>query len=291
MAPLWRDCQADRVVRRREQGDYDTSAVPGRLDVDSHQPARNQPTRMDPIEAVVSHLQSAKAVAAVTGAGISAASGIPTFRGADGLWKQYRAESLATPEAFENDPALVWEWYDWRRGLIANARPNRAHEVLAAWTNHPGFTLITQNVDGLLERSGAQRVIRLHGSIWHVRCWQPCAAGGDDWRDDNVPLTTIPPRCPHCRGIVRPAVTWFGEALDHTCFDAAASAASSSDVFLTIGTSALVHPAASLLPLAKRRGAFTVEINLEPTGASDLVDVCLHGKAEDVLDRIYYRWQ
>lgn len=245
---------------------------------------------MNPLDLVVSRLKAAKRVAALTGAGISAASGIPTFRGADGLWKHFRVETLATAEAFENDPTTVWEWYDWRRGLIAAATPNRAHDVLAAWTAKPAFTLITQNVDGLLERSGAERLIRLHGSIWHVRCWERCARGRSDWLDDTVPMPAIPPRCPHCGAIVRPAVTWFGETLDYASFDAAANAAASADVFLTVGTSAIVYPAASLLPLAKRRGAFSVEINLEPSGASDTVDVCLHGKAEEILDRLCERW-
>ncbi len=127
------------------------------------------------LERVAEVLKNARRVTALTGAGVSAASGIPTFRGADGLWKKVRAETLATPEAFDNDPKLVWEWYDWRRQMVAQARPNPAHDVLARWTRErPGFTLITQNVDGLHELAGAERLVRLHGSIWHVRCYQPC---------------------------------------------------------------------------------------------------------------------
>jgi NAD-dependent deacetylase len=235
------------------------------------------------IAAVVDRLRAARRVTALTGAGVSAASGIPTFRGADGLWKKVRAETLATPEAFEHDPKLVWEWYDWRRGLIKDAAPNAAHDVLARWTrDRPGFTLITQNVDGLHERAGAERLIRLHGSIWHVRCARACAAGGTDWLDDRTPLPHLPPPCPHCGGLVRPGVVWFGEPLDPDVV-AAATAATACDVFLTIGTSAVVYPAAGLIHQAKRHGAMTVEINPDETSASSSVDVMLKGKAEEVL--------
>ena len=135
----------------------------------------------------------------MTGAGVSAASGIPTFRGENGLWRKVHAETLATPEAFERDPKLVWEWYDWRRGMIRSAEPNAAHDVLARWTtSRDGFTLITQNVDGLHERAGAERLVRLHGSIWHVRCFRPCEAGRANWLEETVPLPNLPPRCPHC---------------------------------------------------------------------------------------------
>ena len=240
---------------------------------------------MDPVGTVRQKLRHSRRVTALTGAGVSAASGIPTFRGPDGLWKKVRAETLATREAFENDPKLVWEWYDWRRGMIANARPNAAHEVLARWTHErPDFTLITQNVDGLHERARApSALLRLHGSIWHVRCWNGCAAGRTDWRDDTVPLPHLPPTCPHCGALVRPGVVWFGESLDPDVIAAAAAAAAACDVFLTIGTSSIVYPAAGLVHEAKRRGAFTVEINTEATPASDLVDVSIRGNAGDVL--------
>jgi NAD-dependent deacetylase len=238
---------------------------------------------VDPIDDVARRLKSATRVSALTGAGVSAGSGIPTFRGADGLWRKVRAETLATPEAFENDPKLVWEWYDWRRQMVAGAKPNLAHDVLAAWTREKcGFTLITQNVDGLHEKAGAERLVRLQGSIWHVRCWQRCAAGRRDWRDETAPLPTLPPRCPHCGGIVRPGVVWFGESLDPDDVNQA-TAATDCEVFLTIGTSAVVYPAAGLVHQAKRRGAFAVEINLEPTDASAAVDIALHGPAADIL--------
>lgn len=235
---------------------------------------------------VAAAVARAARVTVLTGAGVSAASGIPTFRGADGLWKKVRAETLATPEAFANDPKLVWEWYDWRRGMIRQARPNVAHDVLAKWSrDRPGTTLVTQNVDGLHERAGADGLIRLHGSIWRLRCWTGCADGRTDWVDDTTPLPTLPPRCPHCHGPARPAVVWFGEGLDPAVL-AAADRATHCDVFLAVGTSALVYPAAGLVHQAKRRGAMTVEINTDATAASDAVDVALRGKAEEMLPLI-----
>jgi len=239
---------------------------------------------VQPLDIVADKLRSARHVTVLTGAGISAASGIPTFRGEDGLWRKIRAETIATPEAFANDPRLVWEWYDWRRQMLLGAAPNAAHDVLARWCRaRAGFTLVTQNVDGLLERAGAEPVIRLHGSIWHLRCYGPCAAGREAWRDDTAPLATLPPHCPHCGSIARPAVTWFGEPLDMTALTAAADAAAASDVFIAAGTSAIVYPAAGLLPHARAHRAFTVEINPDTTGASEIVDVALRGKAEEVL--------
>jgi NAD-dependent deacetylase len=241
---------------------------------------------MSALELVADRLRRARRVTALTGAGVSVASGMPTFRGADGLWRQQRAETMATPEAFACDPKLVWEWYDWRRQILHAARPNAAHEVLASWSQSPKrFTLITQNVDGLLERAGADPIIRLHGSIWHLRCHRSCPAGRTDWRDETVPLAHLPPACPHCGGLARPAVTWFGEPLDLVALDAAADA-SACDVFLAIGTSAQVFPAAGLLPHARAHGAFTVEINTDATCATDAVDIALRGRAEDILTQL-----
>jgi NAD-dependent deacetylase len=221
----------------------------------------------------------------MTGAGVSAASGVPTFRGPGGLWRTYRPEDLATPEAFARDPRLVWEWYDWRRQVVASCQPNAAHDVLARWSHRPGFTLITQNVDGLHERAGSRDAIRFHGSIWEVRCRDDCPSSPGAWRDETVPFPALPPPCPYCGGIVRPGVVWFGEGIDPDVLSRSFAAAA-CDVFLTIGTSAVVYPAASLVHEAKARGAFTVEVNLEPTPASSLLDVALQGPAELILPEI-----
>jgi NAD-dependent deacetylase len=225
-------------------------------------------------------------ITVMTGAGVSAASGVPTFRGAEGLWKAFRVEDLATPEAFARDPRRVWEWYDGRRATIAGCEPNPAHHVLASWSlRFPRFTLITQNVDGLHERAGAADVLRLHGSIWEVGCWHECGAAPHRWRDDTVPLPVLPPPCPHCGGPLRPGVVWFGEVLDADVVDRCLEA-TRCDVFFTIGTSAMVYPAAGFLDQARGHGAMTVEINPEATPASSSVDAVLAERAEVALTSI-----
>jgi len=231
-------------------------------------------------------LRAASSVTVLTGAGVSAASGVPTFRGADGLWSNFRVEELATPEAFERDPRLVWEWYAWRRGLVSACRPNRAHEVLAAWSRrYPRFTLITQNVDGLHERAGTANVVRFHGSLWELSCWERCAQAPTRWRDETVPFPELPPRCPHCGGLARPGVVWFGEPIETEVLNRSL-AALDCDVCLVVGTSAVVYPAAGLADEAQRRGAFTAEINPEPTEATSRFDLALQGRAEELLDRL-----
>jgi NAD-dependent deacetylase len=233
---------------------------------------------------LVRRLTSEARITVLTGAGVSAASGVPTFRGGDGLWKNFKPETLATPQAFARDPHLVWEWYDWRRQMIAQCRPNPAHVVIAEWSKRfPNFTLITQNVDGLHEMADTLNVVRLHGSIWEVLCWRGCDASPPRWRDDSVPLRAIPPRCPHCGDLIRPGVVWFGETLDPDVVDSAQMAAD-CDVFITVGTSAIVYPAAGFIDVARRHGAFTVEINPEATPA--VVDLALRGGAETVLPEI-----
>ena len=235
------------------------------------------------LEQVAQALAPDARVTVLTGAGVSAASGVPTFRGGDGLWRRFRVEELATPEAFARDPRVVWEWYDWRRQLIAACEPNPAHHVLAEWSlRFKDFTLITQNVDGLHERAGSAGVRRLHGSIWDVGCWRECAAAPHRWRDDTVPFATLPPPCPHCGGPLRPGVVWFGEGLDPDTVEASIDAAA-CDVFFTIGTSAVVYPAAGLIDHARRAGALTVEINPDSTAASGGVDVVLPVAAEAAL--------
>lgn len=238
------------------------------------------------LERVASLLTPDARVTVLTGAGVSAASGVPTFRGAGGLWKSFRAEDLATPQAFARDPATVWEWYDWRRGLIAACAPNPAHHVLAAWSlRFPRFTLVTQNVDGLHERAGTARIVRLHGSIWDVGCWRDCGRQPRRWRDDRVPMPSLPPACDVCGGPLRPGVVWFGENLDPSDVDAATTAAD-CDVFFTIGTSAIVYPAAGLIDIARAGGAATVQINPDATAASRRVDIAIAAGAEQVLPAI-----
>jgi len=230
------------------------------------------------LDQVRRRLRDARRITVVTGAGVSAASGVPTFRGAGGLWRTYRPEQLATPDAFARDPVLVWEWYAWRRQVIAGCEPNPAHHVIAEWSQRPGFTLVTQNVDGLHERAGTKNVIRYHGSIWTMKCAQCC--GHADWDDGSVPLDPFPPRCPACGALARPGVVWFGEAIPPDAMRAA-DAATACDVFLSIGTSSVVYPAAGLVAQARAQGAFTIEVNPETTGAG--VDLCIPLPAETAL--------
>jgi len=235
----------------------------------------------DRLPEIRQRLRDATRITAITGAGVSAASGVPTFRGPGGLWRNFRPEQLATPEAFRRDPTLVWEWYDWRRGLIAACAPNAAHDVIARWSRAPGFTLITQNVDGLHERAGTRNLVRYHGSIWQLQCAAGC--GAPDWEDRRVPIDPLPPRCASCGGLARPGVVWFGEGIPEDAARAAA-AATGCDVFLSIGTSSVVYPAAALAAEAHARGAFTIEINPETTGAA--VDIAIPLPAEVVLPQL-----
>lgn len=225
-------------------------------------------------------------ISVMTGAGVSAASGVPTFRGPGGLWRNFRPEDLATLEAFDRDPLLVWEWYAWRRELVGKARPNRAHEVLAAWSRrYPRFHLVTQNVDGLHERAGTERVTRLHGSLWSIACRARCPGSPAEGWEHRGALSELPPRCPRCGGLARPGVVWFGEAIPAEALREGVAAVE-CDIFLTVGTSALVYPAAGLTREAAAGGAYTVEINPDATPATGEVDLALPGPAEVVLDRV-----
>ena len=239
----------------------------------------------DGIERLAERLRGASRVTVVTGAGVSAASGIPTFRGAGGLWRNFRPEELATADAFARDPKLVWEWYAWRRGLVAAAKPNRAHEVLADWSRRfARFRLITQNVDGLHERAGTEGVIRFHGSLWEVACWDACGGKPARWRDERT-FEDLPPHCDACGGWLRPGVVWFGEPIAPDVLEASGEALD-CDVCIAVGTSAVVYPAAGLVTAAGARGAFTAEVNPEATPASGAVDLAIAGRAEEVLDRV-----
>jgi NAD-dependent deacetylase len=232
-------------------------------------------------------LGTAKRVAALTGAGISAESGVPVFRGPGGLWRQHRAEDLATPEAFARDPRLVWEWYDWRRAQVAEAAPNPAHYALVKLEQTvPEFTLITQNVDGLHDRAGSRHALKLHGDLW----WLRCSGCQERIHNTEIPLTELPPRC-KCGALLRPDVVWFGEALDAEVLRMASQTAAQAQVFLVIGTSALVQPAASLPFAALEQGARVIEVNPRPTALSPHADIHLAGPAGEWLPRLVAKGQ
>ena len=241
---------------------------------------------MSSLERLATALRSARRVTILTGAGVSAASGVPTFRGAGGLWRNYSATELASPDAFRRDPHTVWEWYGWRREQIAACQPNPAHDVLARWTRtRPYWRVITQNVDDLHVRAGTNGLVRLHGSIFELRCWDGCVGSARDWRDERVPFPEMPPRCPHCGGLARPAVVWFGESLDAADVRAAETL-TACEVFIAAGTSAVVYPAAGFLHDARAQGAFTAELNIEATDATAGVDVAIHAPVEETLKKL-----
>lgn len=219
-------------------------------------------------------------VVVLTGAGVSAESGVPTFRGEGGLWRNFRPEQLATWEAFQRDPELVWEWYDWRRQLIAACEPNAAHRTLAEMeASFSKFTLITQNVDGLHQAAGSQNVLELHGNIWRVRC----TGCGNISEDHRVPLPDFSPRCEICGELLRPDVVWFGEVLPFEIIGAALEAATNCQLMLVIGTSALVHPAASLPMMAMESGAHIIEVNPTETPLSRHAQQILREPAAEAL--------
>jgi NAD-dependent deacetylase len=230
-------------------------------------------------EDLVEALRDANSVAVLTGAGISAESGVPTFRDAQtGLWERYRPEDLATPEAFDRDPELVWRWYAWRRELVGGVEPNAGHRALAEFERRvPRFTLATQNVDGLHRRAGSRNVLELHGDISRTICSRELVAVEPEG------LSGEPPECPDCGAYLRPDVVWFGEALPVEAFEKAQDAARASDVFLSVGTSSLVQPAASLPQAAISGGATVVEINPEPTPLTPHADYALQSPAGEAL--------
>lgn len=229
-------------------------------------------------------LNSAQKVAVLTGAGISAESGIPTFREAQtGLWSKYRPEDLATPSAFRRDPKLVWEWYQWRRQLIEQSNPNPGHHAIAQFEGLvPSFTVITQNVDGFHQSAGSSTVIELHGNIMRTICFDN-RHKIDEWDDYE-----IPPRCPICRSYLRPDVVWFGEGLPKTALENAIQETRECNVFLAIGTSAVVEPAASLPWIAKENGALLIEVNPNTTPVTRNADYVFHKPAGEFLPELVH---
>jgi len=226
------------------------------------------------LERARAQLRGASRIAVLTGAGVSAASGLATFRGAGGLWRSYRAEDLATPEAYAKDPVLVWEWYATRFHKAIAAEPNDAHRLLAALeARTPDFTLVTQNVDGLHARAGSRKVLELHGDLTRSRC-ERCGH-----LDPLTPNFPIPPSCSHCGSRARPNVVWFGEALPERVLARAVDAFLTAEVALVVGTSGVVEPAASLGRLAAQAGAFVTEVNPEPTPLSRVASLSLRQDA------------
>jgi NAD-dependent deacetylase len=219
---------------------------------------------------------------AFTGAGISAESGVPTFRGHGGLWERFRPDELATPEAFARDPVRVWEWYRWRMEIIQRARPNPGHLALVE-LERLGLLrcVITQNVDGLHQRAGQRCVVELHGNIWRARCVR-CG-----YRlVFTEPPREVPPRCPRCGGLLRPDVVWFGEPLPEDAWRTAVELAEMSRAVLVVGTSGVVMPAAYIPHIVKQHGGIIVEVNIEPSAITPIADVFLKGKAGEVLPRL-----
>ena len=235
------------------------------------------------LQEVAQLIKKSKRGVVLTGAGISAESGVPTFRGQDGLWKQYRPEELATLNAFLADPGLVWEWYNWRRELINKVKPNPGHYALCEFQNwFEDFTLITQNVDGLHRQAGLEDILELHGNIHRnicVGCHRP---------DDEV--TEIDPAniavCKHCGEKLRPGVVWFGEMLPQGVIQESFKKSETADIFFSVGTSAIVHPAASLPVAAKQNGATLVEINPDRTPLTDLADYYFAAKSGELLPQL-----
>lgn len=228
-------------------------------------------------------LSGAERVTVLTGAGVSAESGVPTFRDAQtGLWARYNPEDLATPRAFQRNPRRVWEWYEWRRTLVAAAKPNPAHFALAEMEkSFPRLRLITQNVDGLHQRAGSRNVVELHGNITRTKCSEEGALVSS-WADTG----DVPPKCPNCGGLLRPDVVWFEEPLPAAEMELALQASMTCEVFLSIGTSAMVYPAASLPFEALRHGATVVEINPQRTPFTDQARFVLLGPAGVVLPEL-----
>ncbi|MDA1000777.1 MAG: NAD-dependent deacylase [bacterium] len=240
-------------------------------------------------QAAITALRAARHLAVLTGAGVSAESGVPTFRGAGGLWRNHDALSLATPEAFARDPKLVWEFYNYRREVLAPLDPNPGHYALVALEKKlPGFSLITQNIDNLHRIAGGENLFELHGNIWQIRCTDPrCENTQTPIENRQVPIEPLPPRCGKCGALMRPNIVWFGEMLDGRVLRSALAAVSACDFFIVAGTSAAVQPAASMPIMARQAGAFVIEINPEETALSALVNESLQSPSGTALPRLF----
>jgi len=235
------------------------------------------------LEELVGKLKNCSKVVVLTGAGISAESGVPTFRGKEGLWGKFKPEQLASMDAFMSSPKIVWEWYNWRRELIARVKPNAGHTALANLENMiDEFTLVTQNVDNLHELAGSKSILELHGNIYRNKCMDCSTLYEDEGDIDPEQI----PTCSLCNGKIRPDIVWFGEMLDPEIINAAFFKAEEAELFFVVGTSALVHPAATLPIVAKQHGAILVEINVERTALSDLVDFHFAGKSGQFLPKL-----
>jgi NAD-dependent deacetylase len=224
----------------------------------------------------------ASSVCVLTGAGVSAESGIPTFRGEGGLWNNYRAEDLATPDAFERDPQLVWNWYQWRRGIIRGCAPNDGHFAIREIEETKEiFLLITQNVDGLHRRSGSRKIVEMHGNIWDVKC-----TSCEEILSREEDFLSLPPKCEGCGGLLRPNVVWFGESIPRKVLDSSLSALNFCDLLIVAGTSGRVQPAASFAEIASRNGARVIEVNIDREAGGKYVDYFLMGKSGELLPRL-----
>lgn len=239
---------------------------------------------------VLELVRRAQRVCVLTGAGMSAESGVPTFRDVQvGLWERFDPAELATPRAWEEDPALVWSWYAWRAALVRGAEPNAGHAAVAAWQRRPGVDLsvVTQNVDDLHERAGAQVLAHVHGSLFALRCGVCGSPSAAAYPEVTEPVDHLePPTCEVCGAAVRPGVVWFGEALPEEEFFAAVQAAQDADLLVVVGTSGLVHPAATVPHLAGARGVPVLEINPQETAVSEAADVVWRTIAAQALPRI-----
>jgi NAD-dependent deacetylase len=239
---------------------------------------------MDIPDDLIEYVKGARRVAVLSGAGISAESGLPLFRGEDGLWDNETIMRFATPEGFAANPMGAWEWYQHRRGEAGRAGPNPGHKALARWEEELAsrggwLEILTQNIDGLHQAAGSKRVTEMHGSGWILRCTE-C---GRERTDRTLVFPKLPPRCPECEGIERPGVVWFGESLPEDALERAEWVARECDLFLTVGTSGVVYPAASFILMAVDCGAKTLEVNLDPTPLSGQVTWALHGPSGEIL--------